>query len=210
VSLPTIEPYPLPTAADLPAGRVDWVPDPARAVLLVHDMQRYFTDRFTGAGPLDAAIDNIALLRKANPDVPVIFTKQPGGQTPAERGLLADFWGPGLPDDPVAASIVDRLTPGPTDTVLVKRRYSAFAGSDLADLLGGRDQLIVTGVYAHIGVLATSCDAFMRDIRPFLVADAVADFSERHHRDALAYAASRCAAVRTTAAVVDALGGGRP
>jgi bifunctional isochorismate lyase / aryl carrier protein len=211
VGIDPITAYPLPTAGDLPIARVAWRPDPRRAVLLVHDMQRYFTDRFVDGAPIEEVTDHIGMLRKhcAEVGVPVVYTAQPGGQSAAERGLLADFWGPGLPADPAAGSIVDAIAPGPADAVVTKRRYSAFAGTALASLLAERDQLIVTGVYAHIGVLATAVDAFMRDIQPIVVADAVADFSASHHRAALRYAAQRCAAVTVTAAVRDHLEGAR-
>jgi bifunctional isochorismate lyase / aryl carrier protein len=53
----------------------------------------------------------------------------------------------------------------------------------------GRDQLVGTGVYAHIGCQATAVEAFMRDVRAFLVADAVAEFSRRHHDQACEYVA---------------------
>ena len=39
MALPAIAPYPMPTAADLPANKVAWTVDPSRAVLLVHDLQ---------------------------------------------------------------------------------------------------------------------------------------------------------------------------
>ena len=54
--------------------------------------------------------------------------------------------------------------------------------------------------------MVTAVDAFMRDVQPFLVADAVADFSRDHHDQALAWTASRCGVVTTTAAVSSALG----
>jgi isochorismate hydrolase len=57
---------------------------------------------------------------------------------------------------------------------------------------------LICGVYGHVGVLMTAVDAFSNDIQPFLVADAVADFSAEFHRLALTYAAQRCAMVVTT------------
>lgn len=51
----------------------------------------------------------------------------------------------------------------------------------------GRNQLIITGVYAHIGCMTTATDAFMRDIKPFMVADALTDFSRDEHLMSLKY-----------------------
>ncbi|WP_223884599.1 isochorismatase family protein [Micromonospora craniellae] len=203
--LPRICPYFIPTGFDLHRARVGWKPDPARAVLLVHDMQNYFLAPFGIADQALAArvVRNIGMLRECG--IPVVYTAQPGGQTPAERGLQQDFWGDGPPDDPRALAIVDALTPAAGDLRLTKRRDSAFAGTVLADLLGDRDQLIITGVYAHAGVLATAQDAFMRDIQAFVVADAVADFSPAHHREALRRVSDRCGVVGTAAEIAELL-----
>ena len=72
-------------------------------------------------------------------------------------------------------------------------RYSAFKKTNLLEILNeqGRDQLIICGIYAHIGCLLTACEAFMDGIEPFFVADAVADFSLEHHKQALEYASNR-------------------
>jgi bifunctional isochorismate lyase/aryl carrier protein len=212
VSLPKIEPYPLPTAAELPAGRVDWRPDPARTALLVHDAQRYFLAPYEGA-PVPEMTANIAALIAAARErgVPVFYTAQPGRQEAADRGLLTEFWGAGIgaviDDDPRAADVVAELAPAPEDTVLVKWRYSAFQRSTFAEQLAalGRDQLLITGVYAHIGCQATAVEAFMRDVRPFLVCDAVADFSRERHDQACEYVAQRCGVVTTTADALAAL-----
>ncbi len=46
---------------------------------------------------------------------------------------------------------------------------------------------MITGQYAHIGCMTTATDAFMRDIKPFMVADALADFSRDEHLMSLKY-----------------------
>ncbi|WP_028921435.1 isochorismatase family protein [Pseudonocardia acaciae] len=214
MSIPRIQPYPLPGADELPNGRVDWRPDPGRAALLVHDMQRYFLAPYTpGAEPLSGLISNVATLIEAcrARDIPIFYTAQPGRQSVRDRGLLTEFWGEGIgaviESDPRAEEIVDELAPLPTDVRLTKWRYSAFQRSTFAEDLGrrGRDQLLITGIYAHIGCQATAVEAFMRDVRPFLVADGVADFSRQHHERALEYVAQRCGVTITTADVLAAL-----
>ncbi|MEU1675211.1 isochorismatase family protein [Streptomyces roseifaciens] len=203
MALPAIAPYPMPREADLPANKVGWTVDPSRAVLLVHDLQNYFLDAFeAGASPVTELLANVAAVKKDcdRLGVPVVYSAQPGGQSAAERGLQQDFWGPGLPDDERAKAIADAVAPTAADTVLTKWKYSAFVRTDLAERMAaqGRDQLVIVGVYAHIGVMMSACDAWMRDIQPFLVADAVADFSAEDHAMALRWAAAKCAVVTTT------------
>ncbi|MXM68611.1 isochorismatase family protein [Streptomyces sp. HUCO-GS316] len=198
--IPPIETYVLPTAGDLPANTAQWTADPDRAVLLVHDMQRFFLAPFPD-GVRDPLVSNAVALRDraAALGVPVAYTAQPGSMTRQERGLLADFWGSGMRRDLADRGVADDLAPREDDWQLTKWRYSAFHNSSLLKRMRqtGRDQLVLCGVYAHIGVLMTAVEAFTHDIQPFLVADAVADFDESHHRMALEYAAGRCAMVVT-------------
>lgn len=207
--LPAIAPYPLPAAESLPRNRADWQLDAPHAALLIHDMQEYFIDAFGADSPMVATvIENIRALREAADaaGVPVFYTAQPPNQDPSDRGLLGDFWGPGLTNDGRQA-IVNDLAPRDGDTVLTKWRYDAFSRSDFEEILAGdgRDQLIIVGVYAHIGCLTTATSAFMRDVKPFLIADAMADFTPEDHSHTLDFAASRCGLVTDTASAVDQL-----
>ena len=212
MALPKIAPYSYREQEH--QNRVNWRVDPARSALLVHDMQRYFVRAFElerDGQPLPDAQINIAianirrLLDAAHAaSIPVYYTAQPPRQNPADRRLLTDFWGDGLQDDE-NAQILDELAPTEADTVLTKWRYSAFVRSPLEEQLKdlGRDQLIIGGIYAHIGCLTTALEAFMRDIQPFMVADALADFTEKEHRMACEYASGRCARVLNTAEALE-------
>ena len=203
MSIPRIADYTLPTVAELPTNKVDWTFDPARAALLIHDMQDYFLDFWAADSPLiQRVIDNISALREFchRSGIPVFYTAQPTQQPHEDRQLLNDMWGPGLNQHPERAAITAALTPTEQDKVLTKWRYSAFQRSSLKEDLQalGRDQLVIAGVYAHIGCMMTACDAFMHDIQPFFVADAIADFSRDDHDMALRYVAGRCGSVITT------------
>lgn len=196
MSIPNAESYLLPQAEELVANKVSWPFEPARAALLIHDMQNYFLKFWGADSPLvNQVIANIARLRQQCDvlGIPVFYTAQPTQQSAEDRALLNDMWGPGLNRHPEEQQVVAALAPRPQDTVLTKWRYSAFQRSPLEQQLkeAGRDQLIITGVYAHIGCLTTATDAFMRDIKPFMVADALADFTREEHLMALKYTSGR-------------------
>ena len=203
MAIPSIPSYSLPVS-DLPVNRVQWQVEPARAVLLIHDMQDYFLCFYGANNPLvETLIANIAALRRwaKSQGIPVVYTAQPSEQSAEDRALLNDMWGPGLTTaDPALKAVVAPLAPDADDTVLVKWRYSAFQRSPLQQMMKDwqRDQLVIVGVYAHIGCMTTALDDFMRDIQPFLIADALADFSEEEHRMALTYVAGRCGSVITS------------
>lgn len=198
MTLPAIAPYALPCAEDLPAPRAPWTIDLQRAALLVHDMQAYFLRPFQAdASPITPLKQHIAQLlafcRKH--EVPVFYTAQKGDQRRLDRGLQAALWGPGMHAIAEHEAIAPELAPQANEHVLVKHRYSAFQRSHLESLMQacGRNQLLVCGVYAHIGCQLTAAEAFQRDIEPFMVADALADFSLDHHMQALQWAAATCA-----------------
>jgi len=205
VGIPTIASYPLPAPADLPENTARWITDASRSVLLIHDMQRFFV-RPLPEDTRHQLIRNVARLRDRcrTVGVPVAYTAQPGGMTDEQRGLLKDFWGPGMQVDPVDREVVAPLSPDQTDWFFTKWRYSAFFRSDLLSRMRehGRDQLIICGLYAHVGVLMTAVEAFTNDIQTFIVGDAIADFSAEYHRWALDYAAQRCAVVIPTRKVL--------
>ena len=207
MAIPTITPYQIPEGP-FPA-RVDWQLNPARAALLIHDMQNYFIDAYdTQAEPMATVLPNMVAIREAcaSAGVPVVYTAQPGDQHPSRRGILADFWGRGL-DSGRDENIIDELAPRPGDITVTKWRYSGFQRTDLRHLLAhhGRDQLIVIGVYAHMGCMISATEAFMMDVRPFFVADAVADFTREEHEMACSYVGKRAGRILNSRNVVDAL-----
>ncbi|MFJ4141958.1 isochorismatase family protein [Pseudomonas sp. NPDC089734] len=210
MTIARIADYPMPTVSDFPANRVDWKVDPERCMLLVHDMQEYFLAFFEQDGDLLARLKaHCARLCQWARDngVPVVYSAQPQVQPAERRGLLTPMWGPGI----TAANteqqfIAFELSPGPDDIVIQKWRYSAFRHSNLENIMREqhRDQLLICGVYAHIGCMATALDAFMLDIQAFVAGDCMADFSERSHHQALSQVADCCGTVVSLEQVLNA------
>ncbi|MFO6451389.1 MULTISPECIES: isochorismatase family protein [unclassified Aeromicrobium] len=209
-SLPTLIDYaaPLPPDRGLPASKAGWDLDPRRAAVLVHDLQEYFLRPFDpGCPALTTALDATARILSAarGAGVPVFYTAQDGDHS--DRGLQGDLWGPGMRAVAADTAIVPSVAPAPGDHLVTKRRYSAFAKSDFGERLAaaGRDQLVITGVYAHIGITATALDAFQREVHPFVPADAIAAFTHEQHARALDIVADSCGVVTLTRDVVDRL-----
>jgi nicotinamidase-related amidase len=85
------------------------------------------------------------------------------------------------------AEVVDDLKPEPTDTVLPKRRFSAFFGTDLEKRLRkqGIDTIIVTGITTEVCVLSTAIDGFCYNFYVILLEDCSASHGKERHQACL-------------------------
>ena len=71
----------------------------------------------------------------------------------------------------------------PTDTTIVKKRYSAFFGTNLDERLKELrpDFLIVAGINTHACIRTTVIDAYQRDYEVVLATECIASYDEAHH-----------------------------
>lgn len=161
-----------------------WHLDPGRAVLLLHDYQKYFFS-FLGAELHTTIVDNTnAVVGWARSyGVPIVLSGQAGYGDRLERGIIRDLWGLGMTTDPENIGFVNNLRFSASDCQIVKYRYSAFAATALENIMraASRDQLIICGVFASVGIAATAFDCVNKDIQSFLVPDAIADFDAESH-----------------------------
>jgi len=87
----------------------------------------------------------------------------------------------------------------PDDLTLVKKRYSAFFGTDLDEVLKrlGIEEVVICGINTHACVRMTAIDCYQRDLRVILVADCVDSYDMRHAEVSLAYMKDKIARVMT-------------
>jgi ureidoacrylate peracid hydrolase len=174
----------------------------AEAALLLVDYQRGFLhpQGFVAAQGRDvsacaaAARQGYALAAAAREaGMLVIWTRHVLRADHADGGLLTTELRPRLGEIGALAAgsadieIPDEAGIAPEDVVLDKPRYSAFFGTSLDVLLGARGirALMVGGVTTSMCVETSVRDAAQRDIRTFVVRDAVADFDVARHEASL-------------------------
>lgn len=172
------------------------------AALLLVDYQRGFlhSEGFVAAqgrdvSPCaDAARHGYGLARAARAaGMLVIWTRHVLRSDLADGGLLTTELRPRLGElGALALGTADIEIPEeagvtPQDVVIDKPRYSAFFGTSLDMLLGARGirALVVGGVTTSMCVETSVRDSAQRDIRTFVVREAVADFDIARHRASL-------------------------
>lgn len=81
------------------------------------------------------------------------------------------------------ADILPELERHPGETVIVKKRYSAFFGTPLEDALAesAASTLVLAGINTHACVRTTAIDAYQRDIDVIVAADCVGSYDQEHH-----------------------------
>ncbi len=158
--------------------------DHGNVSLLAIDVQQEY---FKPGGPAafesaPGILPNVNLLvegfRRA--DKPVVFVKHMHRRDGSDAGRMGDF---GSPDD--ESSFVEgtpevELHPDldyrDGDIVVVKRRYSAFAGTDLEGILhtAGTQAIVLCGMMTSFCCETTARDGHGRDFEVLFVADATA------------------------------------
>jgi bifunctional isochorismate lyase/aryl carrier protein len=158
---------------------------PARAALLVLDMQAYFL-RDTSHAYIPSAAAIIpgvqALIHAFALDQrPVIFTRHTN--IPANSGQMALWWKNLLEPETPDSKIIPELDTT-TGVVLGKHQYDAFYKTDLEQTLRASEvgEVVVTGVMTHLCCETTARSAFMRGFGVFIAVDGTATYTEMFHR----------------------------
>jgi nicotinamidase-related amidase len=176
----------------------------SRTVLLLMDFQHGVVERL-GTPSVVAAADRAAKAARTA-GIPVMFVRvglRPGypevAESNASFSVLA-AQGDEYREDHPATQVHADLTPLDREPVIVKRRVSAFSGSDLDVLLraAGADTLVLAGIATSGVVLSTLRQAADLDYRLTVLADACADRDEEVHRVLTEKVFPRQALVTTT------------
>lgn len=87
------------------------------------------------------------------------------------------------------SEIVPELNRMAMDQVVVKKRFSAFFNTDLAQILRSLAPvtLVLAGINSHACVRMTAIDAYMRDLEVVIAEDCVASYDDHHHEVTMRY-----------------------
>lgn len=109
------------------------------------------------------------------------------------------------------AAILPELDVAAGDRIVVKRRYSAFFGTDLDEILQrlGCTRIIVAGINSHACVRATVVDAYQRDYDLILARDCIDSHDAEHHEITWRYLDGKLGRGLSNAQIRDLLRAGR-
>ena len=180
-----------------------------RPVLIVIDMLNDFLEKWEPA-PKQQLVQSInqlvTIIRQS--DNPVIWVRQEF--EPDLRDAFAEMKREKIRitiKGTHGCQIDSNLAVASTDLVVVKKRYSAFYGTNLDELLKilNPDSLIVAGINTHACVRMTAIDAYQRDWIVAVAADCVNSYDRSHHDVSLSYMREHIASVMTNQEIRSAL-----
>lgn len=156
--------------------------------LLLMDFQNSVAGRPGFEAVVDAAGEALKTARSQG--IPVVFIRvgfRPGYPEVAESNLAFGplaRGGDAMHHDQPPTQVIDRFEPRDGEHVVVKKRISAFAGSDLDLLLRGLgvDTLVLARISTSGVVLSTVRQAADLDFRLTVLADACGDADPEVHR----------------------------
>jgi maleamate amidohydrolase len=95
------------------------------------------------------------------------------------------------------AKIISELVPISEDRHVIKKRYSAFFGTELDRLIAslGVDTMVLAGVNTHACVRMTAIDAYQRDLDVIIPKEAVGSYDRVHGDMSLRYMDGKIASI---------------
>ena len=158
-----------------------------KKALIVVDMINDFVTGKLGSPRAQKIVPNIAALikRARKQGTPVIYLRD--AHMPEDKEMA--IWGEHAMKGTEASEIIPELKPEKTDTVIEKRWYSGFVGTELPEKLKkmGADTLIFTGVSTDICVQNNVGHAYFSGYKTIVPSDCTASIGEEAHEQALKY-----------------------
>ncbi|MFI9837331.1 cysteine hydrolase [Nonomuraea sp. NPDC051941] len=150
--------------------------------LIVGDLQAGIVGNYPFAAGVLPVVEKVLPAARAA-GIPVIFIRfglrASGLDVAAGNQLISGLHGAGtrFHEDSPETLVHPRIEPLPGEAVVLKRRASAFAATDLDRLLRAQhiDSIVLTGVATGAMIAATLYDASDRDYHVTVLSDACAD-----------------------------------
>ena len=172
-----------------------WSLDPATTAAVVVDVQRLFTDMVAApiAPPLSVVLPTIGGFvvdsRRAGVTIVLVRTIIPPDAHSRSTLQWPEFMRAGMAPGAPGIDFDACLDVQPSDVEIVKRRYSAFFGTRLDEILRKRgiDTVVVLGLTTNVCVQSTARDAWQHDYRTITLEDCCAERGEGSHAASLAW-----------------------
>lgn len=160
-----------------------------KVMLIIIDMQNDFISeggaiKCVGSEKIIPAIQELKQLAKEK-GIPVTTTQEQHRKAKIDFGRECDRESPEhCLEGSWGEKMIPTIDPEDSDFHIVKRRYSAFMGTDLDIILKGMgmETLVITGVATDCCVGATSLDAHQLDYKVVVPEECVAGTSEDQHK----------------------------
>lgn len=182
-----------------------------RFVFIVVDMQNdFFGGRSRLANQRGSLISSINTLAQEfhRHNLPVIWVRQEfaADLSDAPRRVKRDGTRVTLAGTD-GCQILPELDRASGDQIIVKKRYSAFFGTDLDSILAEvrLDTLVIAGINTHACVRMTAIDAYQRDYDVIIASDCIASYDHQHHEVTTSYLSRGIARFMTNAEITKRL-----
>ena len=174
-----------------------------RTALIIIDLQKGIVG-LAGYDVVRPVVHNSRLLADAfrKRDLPVVLVSVAGGapgRTEQKR--------PNQPFPQDWTELLPELGQEPSDIVVTKRTWGAFASSDLEQQLKslGVSQVVITGIATSIGVESTARQAYEAGFNVTLAIDAMTDLRQEAHEASISYIFPRLGETGTAQEIINLL-----